>query len=93
MSKPLCRPFRRALFRRKHHTIARAKLVGFGASGNPTRKLIYRLSLTPQVYRTAFLRLHAQGIIACDFFVVVTATFSLRFVFVVIEHHRPSSMA
>jgi transposase InsO family protein len=33
-----------------------------------------------------FLRLHAQGIIACDFFVAVTATFRLLYVFVVIEH-------
>src|SRR5258708_2859867 len=29
----------------------------------------------------------AQGIIACDFFVAVTATFRLLYVFVVIEHH------
>jgi putative transposase len=34
-----------------------------------------------------FLRLHARGIIACDFFVAVTATFRLFYVFVVIEHH------
>jgi putative transposase len=34
-----------------------------------------------------FLRLHAQGIIACDIFVAVTATFRLLYVFVVIEHH------
>src|SRR3569833_1826345 len=33
-----------------------------------------------------FLRVHAQGIIACDFFVAVTATFRLMYVFVVIEH-------
>ena len=35
---------------------------------------------------SSFLRLHAQGIIACDFFVAVTATFRLLYVFVVIEH-------
>jgi transposase InsO family protein len=35
---------------------------------------------------STFLRLHAQGIIACDFFVVVTATFRLLYVFVAIEH-------
>src|SRR5208337_1223958 len=35
---------------------------------------------------STFLRLHANGIIACDFVVVVTATFRLLFVFVVIEH-------
>ncbi len=37
---------------------------------------------------STFLRLHAQGIIACDFMVVVTATFRLLYVFVVIEHRR-----
>ena len=35
---------------------------------------------------STFLRLQAQGIIACDFFVTVTATFRLMYVFVVIEH-------
>ncbi len=35
---------------------------------------------------STFLRLHAQGIIACDFMVVVTATFRMLYVFVVIEH-------
>ncbi len=35
---------------------------------------------------STFLRLHARGIIACDFLVVVTATFRLLYVFVVIEH-------
>ena len=32
---------------------------------------------------STFLRLHAQGIIACDFLVAVTATFRLLYVFVV----------
>ena len=35
---------------------------------------------------STFLRLHAQGIIACDFFVAVTVTFRLLYAFVVIEH-------
>jgi putative transposase len=35
---------------------------------------------------STFLRLHAQGIIACDFLVVVTAAFRLLYVLVVIEH-------
>ena len=35
---------------------------------------------------STFLRLHAQGIVACDFVVVVTATFRLLYVFVMIEH-------
>jgi putative transposase len=35
---------------------------------------------------STFLRLHAKGIIACDFFVAVTATFRLLYVFIVVEH-------
>ncbi len=35
---------------------------------------------------STFLSLHAQGIVACDFFIAVTATFRLLYVFVVIEH-------
>lgn len=35
---------------------------------------------------STFLSLHARGIIACDFLVVVTATFRLLYVFVLIEH-------
>jgi hypothetical protein len=37
--------------------------------------------------RSTFLRLHAQGIIACDVFLAVTVTFRQLYVFVVIEHH------
>ena len=33
-----------------------------------------------------FLKNHAQAILACDFFVAVTATFRMLYVFVVIEH-------
>ena len=32
-----------------------------------------------------FVRNHAKGIVACDFFVVVTATFRVLYVFVVME--------
>ena len=35
---------------------------------------------------STFLRNHARAILACDFFVAVTATFRLLYVFVVIEH-------
>ncbi len=37
-----------------------------------------------------FLRNHAKAILACDFFLAVTATFRLLYVFVMIEHgsHR-----
>src|SRR5215467_9736183 len=40
---------------------------------------------TTQHWRT-FVRNHAQAIVACDFCVVVTATFRLLYVFVVMEH-------
>jgi putative transposase len=35
---------------------------------------------------STFLRNHARAIVACDFFVAVTVTFRLLYVFVVIEH-------
>jgi transposase InsO family protein len=41
--------------------------------------------LASQRWRT-FVRNHAQAIVACDFFVVVTATFRLLYVFVLMEH-------
>jgi transposase InsO family protein len=39
----------------------------------------------PQRWRT-FVRNHAQAVVACDFCVVVTATFRLLYVFVLMEH-------
>jgi putative transposase len=41
--------------------------------------------VTSQHWRT-FVRNHAQAIIACDFCVVVTATFRLLYIFVLMEH-------
>jgi hypothetical protein len=41
--------------------------------------------MTSQPWRT-FVRNYAQAIVACDFCVVVTATFRLLYVFVVMEH-------
>lgn len=35
---------------------------------------------------STFLRNHAQAIVACDFFLIVTATFRQLYVFVMIEH-------
>jgi putative transposase len=35
---------------------------------------------------STFLKNHAKSILACDFFVAVTATFRMLYVFVVIEH-------
>jgi transposase InsO family protein len=40
-----------------------------------------------QCWRT-FVRNHVQAIVACDFCVVITATFRILYVFVVIEHAR-----
>jgi transposase InsO family protein len=37
---------------------------------------------------STFLRNHAKAILACDFFVCVTATFRVLYVFIVIEHGR-----
>lgn len=37
---------------------------------------------------STFLRNHAPAIVACDFFVAVTSTFRVLYVFIVIEHHR-----
>ena len=36
--------------------------------------------------RSTFLENHAKAILACDFFVIVSATFRILYVFVVIEH-------
>src|ERR1700690_2642469 len=54
-------------------------------------KLFWRLKSRPgrpggDLRWSTFLRLHAQGIIACDFLIAVTATFRLLYVFVVSEH-------
>jgi len=38
---------------------------------------------------STFLKNHAKALLACDFFVVVTATFRMLQVFVVIEHGTP----
>ena len=42
---------------------------------------------------STFLKNHAKVILACDFFVAVTATFRLLYVFVVIEHGKPPTCA
>jgi hypothetical protein len=39
----------------------------------------------PKQHWITFVRNHATAIMACDFFVVVTATFQLVYVFVIIE--------
>jgi transposase InsO family protein len=71
--------------------IANEMLVKLGIRVSPRTVSKYLPQRPPRRPRrdlrwSTFLRLHAQGIIACDFFVAVTATFRLLYVFVVIEH-------
>jgi hypothetical protein len=44
-----------------------------------------RAALEDTPVSMTFVRNHAKGIVACDFFVVVTATFRVHYVFVVLE--------
>jgi putative transposase len=72
--------------------IANELLLKLGIQVSPRTVRKYLLPRSPGRPRgdlrwSTFLRLQAQGIIACDFLVVVTATFRLLYVFVVIEHH------
>jgi putative transposase len=66
--------------------------LGLRVSPRTVRKYLPRsrhggptLGVSSQRWRT-FLRNHAQGVVACDFCVVVTGTFRLLYVFVVMEH-------
>ncbi len=73
--------------------IANELLLKFGIQVSPRTVRKYLPARPPGWPRgglrwSTFLRLHAQGIIACDFMVVVTATFRMLYVFVVIEHGR-----
>ena len=45
-----------------------------------------QITRVPSQRWRAFVRNHAQGIVACDFCVVVTATFRFLYVFVLMEH-------
>jgi putative transposase len=45
----------------------------------------------PKQHRKTFVRNHARAIIACDFFVVMTATFQMVYVFFIMEIGRWSS--
>jgi putative transposase len=71
--------------------IANELLLKLGIKVSPRTVNEYLLKRPPGRPRrdmrwSTFLRLHTQGNIACDFFVAVTATFRLLYVFVVIEH-------
>ena len=66
--------------------------LGLRVSPRTIRKYLPKLPAAPagkprgdQRWST-FLKNHARAIIACDFCVVVTATFRIRYVFVVMEH-------
>jgi hypothetical protein len=59
--------------------------LGIGVSSRTVSKYLPRHPRGDLCWST-FLRVHAQGLIACDFFIAVTATFRLLYVFVVIEH-------
>jgi putative transposase len=94
---PIPKPLR-ALIRRMgsenptwgEERIANELLLKLGIQVSPRTVRKYLLSHRPGQPRgdlrwSTFLRLHAQGIIACDFALVVTATFRLLYLFVVIE--------
>jgi transposase InsO family protein len=71
--------------------IANELLVKMGVRVSPRTVRRYMPPPRPGLPRgdqhwSTFLNNHARAIIACDFFVAVTATFRMLYVFVVIEH-------
>src|SRR4051812_23028462 len=66
-----------------HHSDLRQFLIGI-ASERLSTSLRNPYRHRPES-TTAFVRNHAKGVVACDFFVVVTATFRVLYVFVVME--------
>jgi putative transposase len=66
--------------------------LGLCVSPRTVRKYMPRMldprqrNRVPSQRWLTFVRNHAQGIVACDFCVVVTVTFRLLYVFVVMEH-------
>jgi putative transposase len=71
--------------------IANELLVKLGIRVSPRTVRKYLPKLPPGQPRgdqrwSTFLKNHATAILACDFFVAVTATFRLLYVFIVIEH-------
>jgi transposase InsO family protein len=71
--------------------IAKELLVKLGIGVSPRTVRKYMPKRPPGVPRgdqrwSTFLKNHAKAIVACDFFIAVTATFRLLYVFVVIEH-------
>ena len=71
--------------------IANELLLKFGIRVSPRTVRKYMPRRSPGRPRedlrwSTFLRLHAQGILACDFCLAITASFRMLYVFVVIEH-------
>jgi hypothetical protein len=71
--------------------IANELLVKLGIRVSPRTVRKYMPPTRPGLPRgdlrwSTFLKNHARAIVACDFFVAVTATFRVLYVFVVIEH-------
>jgi len=66
--------------------------LGIGVSPRTVRKYMPRRTVDgPDGWRTdqrwmTFVRNHAESVVACDFFTVVTAMFKVLYVFVVVEH-------
>ncbi len=73
--------------------IANELLVKLGIRVSPRTVGKYMPKQPPGMPRgdqrwSIFLKYHARAVLACGFFVVVTATFRMLYVFVVIEHGR-----
>jgi transposase InsO family protein len=66
--------------------------LGLRVSPRTVRKYMpARTDDGPEAFRSdqrwaTFVRNHAEAIVACDFFTVVTATFQVLYVFIVVEH-------
>jgi len=99
--RPPIPPELRSLIRRKasenplwgEERIASELLVKLGIRSSPRTVGKYMPKRPPGQPRgdqrwSTFLKNHAKGILACDFFVAVTATFRMLYVFVIIEHRR-----
>ncbi len=63
-------------------------MLGFDVAQSTVAKYIIRCRRPPSQTWKTFLRNHADGIAATDFFIVPTIAFQLLFVFVVIGHLR-----
>ena len=71
--------------------IANKLLLKFGLRVSPRTVRKYMPKRPPGQPRgdqrwSTFLKNHAKAVLACDFFIAVTATFRMLYVFVVIEH-------